>query len=73
MTAGKWPASNKPTLGRSQIKKNLRVDSVGLQEAEDVELVNVLDTSVGECENCPSELQECNVQRCVDLCSDIST
>lgn len=46
---------------------------LGLQEAEDVELVDVFDTSVGECEDCPSELQECNVQRCVDLCSDIST
>lgn len=27
-----------------------------LQEAEDVELVNVFDTSVGEREDCPSEL-----------------
>lgn len=40
-----------------------------LQEAEDVELVHVLDTGMSECENCPGKLEECDIKRRVDLCS----
>lgn len=44
----------------------------GLQEAEYVELVNIFDTGVGECEDGPGELEECNIQRSVDLFFSLS-
>ena len=44
----------------------------GLQEAEDVELVDVFDTGVGECEDGPGELEECNIKRGVDLFPPLS-
>lgn len=48
-------------------KNKCKAGQGGLQEAEDVELVNVLDTSVGKGEYGPGKLQECNVQGGVDL------
>ena len=47
-------------------EKNWRL---GSQEAEDIELVDIFDTSVRKREDGPSELQECDIQRSIDLAS----
>lgn len=48
-------------------KNKCKAGQGGLQEAEDVELVHVLDTGVGKSEDGPGKLQECNVQGGVNL------
>ena len=39
-----------------------------VQEAEDIELIDVLDTGVGKSENSPSQLEKRDIKRNVDLC-----
>lgn len=52
----------------SEMELKIKVECC-LQEPKDVELIDIFDTGVGECEDCPSELEEGDVQRSVDLFS----
>jgi hypothetical protein len=60
MTAGKWPDSNNPTLQELATSRVSGVRS-DIQEAEDVDLVNVLGAGSCKGENGPSKFKKGDV------------